>query len=207
MLTLLTAAWLAAMPIAPLNPIEEDTLPAVNLHFTLGVTTPNHVVHMGPELSAKWEILATHPLVIRAAFDYQYNSVKLKEFPDSHLHQGTLSLCALYYRGTNRLTGYIGAGPILRFGHFSFADAVTDSLATNHAIVNVDLKTAAGYRIVLGLRYHQVYSLEVGVTEIRSHIQYSRRINDVSYSTFGKPSKLTAFRVTVGYLFTLKDIW
>ena len=206
MLSLLTVLWLT-LPLAPYNPIEEDTLPAMSLHTTAGITTPNHIVKTGPELSVKWEMLATHPLVLRAALEYQLGSTKLQRLGDSRLHQGTISVCALYYRGTNKLTGYIGAGPVFRFGHFSLADAVADSLWVDHGIVDVGLKPAVGYRIVLGLRLKQVYSLEVGVTEVKSDIQYTQRTGPASYAVFDQPTKLSSFRMTLGYLFTMKEIW
>ena len=71
MTALIFTAWLA-LPIAPLNPVAEDTLTATNIHISAGVTTPNGVLSTGPEISVKYEMLAVHPMVVRGSIDFKY---------------------------------------------------------------------------------------------------------------------------------------
>jgi hypothetical protein len=201
---ILAAAWLC-LPLVPLNPIEEDTLSSWNLHVTLGASSPNHFVSSGPDLTVKCEKLAIHPLVIRSALEYQLGRTNSEKYFDGYAHQGTLSLCALYYRGTNKLTGYLGGGPVIRFGHLALSSGAKDSLWSNQSVTDVNIKPSFGYRIVLGLRYLKTISLEIGITEVIADIQYLEDLGPTNFAIRSREANLGSVRVTLGYIWTLKD--
>ena len=94
MYTLLIASWLC-LPAFPLNPVAQDTIASVNVHFTVGLSGPNSLVGSGPEITSKYEIRLIHPVVVRAAFDYRYGKVNSILFPKGTLHSATVSTDAL----------------------------------------------------------------------------------------------------------------
>ena len=118
MLTLLLAAWMA-MPMYPLNPTAEDTLNTLNVHVSVGVTSPNRLAAPGPNISAKTELLLKHPWVVRATAEYSYATIESNLYPDGDLHGLTLGVDGLYYRGTEDLTGFIGAGMMYYHGYIT----------------------------------------------------------------------------------------
>ncbi len=202
MYSLLLTAWLC-LPVAPLNPIEEDTLAAINLHFTAGISGPNGVVSTGPEISAKYEMRVLHPLILRGAVEYKYGKMSSKLYPQGGLHTSTLSLETLYYRGTNHLTGYIGGGVVYAFNWFRPTTATADSLRAMENVTDVNVSEQIGYRITLGLRYYRSYSLEVGITELRPDIVKQEDTGQASFSKKYRQTKTGSFRITVGYLLPL----
>ncbi|MFQ6008609.1 MAG: hypothetical protein ACE5K8_06610 [Candidatus Zixiibacteriota bacterium] len=199
---LLVTSWLC-LPIFPLNPTEQDTLPPMNLHFTIGLSGPNGFTQAGPEVTAKYEVLLVHPVVAQLAFDYRFGKAKSKMYPTGNLHGATISLVALYYRGTNKITGYIGAGAVYTLHHFQLSDGSADSLLRNERISKVSLSRTFGYRIILGLRFHRSFSLEIGVTEVKPKLVFTERLSQNSYAVFGERVRLSDVRVTVGYLLTI----
>lgn len=179
----------------------------MNLHVTMGATTPNHLVGAGPGISIGYEALAVHPWVVSATLDYQYGALT-KDFDLSgKMHQGTLALCGMYYRGTDRLTAYLGGGPILRFGHLSPSAATSDSLWENNQVEKVGLKVAPGYRLFLGMRFHRAISLEVAVNQVVSDLQFTRRFGPQQTATYGEEVNLSSFSITLGYIWQLKRMW
>ncbi|MCP4686147.1 MAG: hypothetical protein GY867_11980, partial [bacterium] len=162
---LLMAAWLT-LPLAPMNPIEEDTLPSMSAHVTVAVTAPNGIVSAGPELSAKYELLVIHPFVVRGAVDFKYCHTVSDLFPKGELFSLPLSLDAIYYRGTDHLTGYIGFGGIYAVNYFTPGSSTLDSLTRYQSVVDVEMRDEFGYRLTLGLRYKKAYSLEISISEI-----------------------------------------
>lgn len=204
MLSLLAVTWLS-LPLVPLNPVEEDTLSDWNFHLALGASTPNHFVSAGPDLSVMFEKLALHPLVIRSSADYQYGATQTNHFFSGHAHQFTFSLCALYYRGTDHLTGYIGAGPVLRLGSIGLSDGAADSLWQNHRVQDVSLKPYPGYRLILGVRYRESFSLEIIITEVHSEVEYNEQTGSSSYALRREDVDLASLKISFGYLITLND--
>lgn len=200
----LILAALMALPLYPLNPTEQDTINHMNLHFTVGFNGPSSVVSGGPEITTKWEWLISHPFILRTALDYRYGSIKTATFPDGTMHRGLLSAEVIYYRGTNRLTGYLGAGMVYSMNQFSISDAAADSLRENFEITDVSVNDVLGFRITAGLRILKSYSLEVGITEIRPKYVYTRQYTSERYSISSEQFRFNDFRVSVGYLFTLK---
>ena len=111
MYSLLSAIWLC-LPAAPLNPIEQDTLPDFSVHFSVGAIGPNGVLTAGQEFSVHYEVLAVHPILVRGGIDYSYGEITSLRYPAGNLHTGLLTLELLYYRGTNGLIGYFGGGVV-----------------------------------------------------------------------------------------------
>jgi hypothetical protein len=199
---LLLATWLS-LPLAPLNPVEEDTLSAMSLHFTAGLANPNGIVTAGPVLSANYEMLVIHPFMVRGTVDFKYGRMKSNLFPQGHLWTTTLGTDAIYYRGTNYLTGYIGFGFVYSFHHFVPFDATADSLYLNEGVTDVDVQQKWGYRLVLGLRYHKSYSLEVGIVELQPDFKKTGILSNSGESRSYQTTRAGSFRITLGYLFEI----
>ena len=200
--SMLLATWLC-LPLAPLNPLEQDTLASINLHFSAGVSSPNGIVSVGPELSARYEMLLVHPLILRGAVDYRYGKLRSSLYPRGDIHTTTLALEALYYRGTDRLTACVGMGAVYALNWFSPSGAASDSLWINESITDVDLAQQFGYRIILGLRFNRSYSLEIAVTELRPDIIKWGRTPTDDVSKEHEQIRTGAFRIIVGYLLPL----
>ncbi len=205
MYVLLLASWLC-LPTFPLNPIRQDTIAPLNLHFTIGVSGPDGLVATGPETTTKFEMLMMHPFVVRTAFGYRFGKVNSKLHPMGYLHGMTASVEALYYRGTHKLTGYIGVGIVHTLHHYQLARAAADSLYANYRIDDVSMQRAFGYRIILGLRLHRIFSIEIGITEVKPKLAYTSHLSKDSYSITKEKIRLSDVCVTVGYLLTLKRL-
>ncbi len=199
---LLLAAWLC-LPAFPLNPVVQDTIAATNVHFTVGLSSPNGLAGSGPEFSFKYEIRFIHPIIVRAAFDYRTGKVNSILYPRGTLYGATVSTDVLYYRGTHKLTGYVGLGVVYTFHRFELAPEVTDSLRSNHQIAEVGFDPSLGFRITMGLRFHRVISLEIAITEARPNLTYVRRYTDESYSLRRERIRLSDARITLGYLWSI----
>lgn len=202
-MTALFLAGMLALPIAPINPVAEDTLRTSNLHFTVGVTTPNGIVSMGPEVSIKYEMLAVHPLLLRSSLDFKYARTISNLFPKGDLMTTSLAADAIYYRGTHRLMGYMGAGVIYSFHNFISSQETADSLWTTEQIHDVDMDPKWGYRLTLGLRIHKSYSFEIGVTEMRPFfVKWGTAGERVTTRTV-QQTRTGGFRLSFGYLFPI----
>lgn len=199
---LLVATWLS-LPLAPLNPVEEDTLSEMSLHFTAGLANPNGIVTAGPVLSVNYEMLVIHPFMVRGTIDFKYGRMKSNLFPQGHLWTTMIGGDAIYYRGTNYLTGYVGFGFVYSFHNFVSFDATADSLLVNEGVTDVDMEQKWGYRLVLGLRYHKCYSLEVGVVELEPDFKKIGFDTNVSETRSYQTTRAGSFRITVGYLFEI----
>jgi hypothetical protein len=200
--SLLMTAWLC-LPLAPLNPIEEDTLASVNLHVAAGVAGPNGIVSVGPIASTSLEVLVVHPFMVRATADLAYGRIKSNLFPRGDLWTTTFGGDAIYYRGTDHLTGYVGAGMFYATHFFSPSDATADSLNTTEGVTDVDLQQEWGYRIIIGIRYHRCYSLEITMTELTPDFRKTARDESGGgYRTY-QETRTGSFRVSLGYLFEI----
>ena len=202
MYTLLLASWLC-LPAFPLNPVAQDTIASLNAHFTVGLSGPNSLVGSGPEITSKYEIRLIHPVVVRAAFDYRFGKVNSILFPRGTLHSATVSTDALYYRGTHKLTGYLGLGLVYTFHHYHLTNDAADSLRENHQVQDVGIRPTFGLRITMGLRFHRTVSLEIGITEARPNLKFVRRLSEKSYSVTTERIRLSDVRITLGYLWPL----
>jgi hypothetical protein len=200
--TLLLVSWLC-LPIAPLNPIEEDTLAAYNLHIAVGLSNPNGIISAGPTLSAAFEMLLVHPIMARATVDFKYGRVSSNLYPKGDLYSMIYGVDAIYYRGTNHLTGYIGFGFIYAFHHFEFSASAADSLLRTESVIAVDVQQEFGYRLTLGLRYHRSYSLEISVSELYPDIKKTGVDAVGGESRMYEETRTGSFNVALGYLFEI----
>jgi hypothetical protein len=197
---LLIAGWLCA-PLAPLNPLEQDTLPSQTIHITAGVAGLGGIVSAGPEIALKYEALVIHPFILRGGCDLKYAQTVSKFFPKGNLYSAALSVDALYYRGTDRLTGYVGLGVVFAGGSFAPSPATADSLFRYEHVTAVDVKPKLGYRITLGLRVHRWYSFELAITEIcPDFVKHASGPEGVASRRF-ETARTGGFRFTVGRVF------
>ena len=111
----LILATILSLPMYPLNPIEQDTLNFTNLHISAGIAGPAAMISPGPEISIKYEQLYDHPFLFRASMDYRYGRIESEQYPEGAVHRNKFILEAIYYRGTDDMTAYIGAGPVIEF--------------------------------------------------------------------------------------------
>jgi len=202
MLTLLLAAWMA-MPMYPLNPTAEDTLNTLNVHVSVGVTSPNRLAAPGPNVSARTELLLKHPWVVRATAEYSYATIESNLYPDGDLHGLTVGVDGLYYRGTEKMTGFIGAGVMYYHGYISTDGAAADSLYRNHGITDISMSGRFGLRAMVGLRFGHNLSLELGVSEVRPLVVTTAELDNDRIGVNSERIALHDVRLTLGYLFTL----
>lgn len=200
--TLLLMTWLT-LPLAPLNPTDQDTLPAHSAHFTLGVWGPNGIASAGPQAGAMYEMLLEHPLVLRTGLDYRYATISDDEHPNGDIHGFLWSAGIFYYRGTDHLTGYLGGSVILAMHAISPNSRATDSLSILEGIDEVSIRPGFGYRLFLGLRYRRMFSLELAITEIRPSLKFVRRIAPDQEAESTERINLGAARITFGYILPL----
>ncbi len=203
MLSILLTSLLS-LPLYPLNPIVQDTVNLTNMHIAAGFNGPNQVITAGPELSLKYEVLFSHPFVFRAAVDYNYGSINSKLYPYGKIHSITPSIEAFVYRGTDKLTGYLGIGIVYTYTNFKLSPRSADSLKQNHSITSVRIKNAPGYRLSLGLRIRKSYSMEMGITEIKPDFIFVTKLSETSYSEKLRKSRISDVRFTLGYLLPIK---
>jgi opacity protein-like surface antigen len=192
-----------ALPLFPLNPVEQDTLNTVNLHVTAGLTGPDNLVDPGFQFTGKYELLVKHPFVVRGAAEYGYNPIGDRDLPDGSIHAMNLALEGLYYRGTDHMTGFIGAGVVLYKGFVSLDSDAADSLFQTSQVTDVDIKSKIGWRFLLGLRFSKVFSVEVALSEIRPTLIETQQIGADQFKETSTGYRLHTVRLTLGYVFSL----
>lgn len=203
LLASLLSVWMCA-PLAPLNPLEQDTVNAVNLQCSLGMNSPSELLRAAPEFALRYEILPLHPFITRLGFEYKSGALTNSLHPAGPLQSYTVSFEALMYRGTKELTGFVGVGPLYTFNSFTPNSATRDSLARKSGIDGVSLGGVFGYRIIFGARYYRNYSLEVRFTETYpTLVEHSTR-PESNYEVRGERLKTSSVSVTFGYLIKLK---
>ena len=203
MIALLLAGWLC-LPIAPLNPLEQDTLASMNLHVTAGVSSPNGVVSAGPSMTMMYEMLVVHPLVVRGGVEFNYSKTVSNLFPKGKLFATTFSADALYYRGTDHLLGYLGLGMVYALPNFTSNRSTADSLMTYESVGSVDMTRKLGYRLTFGLRYKRHYSVELSITELHPDFIKNGVYADGETSRSFEETRTGNIRLTFGYLFPLR---
>jgi hypothetical protein len=209
---LLALYWLAA-PLAPLNPVEQDTLPAAAVHANFGVAVGNGVISTGPTFSIQYEQLAVHPIIVRGGVELRTGSAAMRIWPEGDtgtpsLIRGSCRSMALgidvfYYRGTNRLTAYLGVGVLYSFSHFSPDFASISPLRAKYGIDEVSVQRQFGYRLLLGLRFRKVYSFEIEVTELRPEVRFSGRLSPTQYFSGSNETRLGTFGFSLGRSWSL----
>ncbi|MDZ4723960.1 MAG: hypothetical protein SGI97_08680 [candidate division Zixibacteria bacterium] len=203
MLAVLLTSWLL-MPIAPLNPVEQDTLASVNFHITAGMSGTNGILTEGPELSTKYELLLGHPYVIRAAAEYKLGEAISPLYPRGKLQTITFAFEGLYYRGTTELLAYLGGGLIYAIHHFSPRASTSDSLFSTEQVTDIDVGQKAGYRLVFGLRYLARYSIEMRITELHPSFIKSFRPDENSLGTRSTEVRASSIALSFGYLIPIR---
>lgn len=213
MLEMLLAGWLC-LPLAPLNPIRQDTLDIMALQVFGGAHTGNEIVHTGPIIGAKYEILPVHPVVLRTGLEYRFGQVRGIGLPAGDMNELYASADLIYYRGTNRLTGYLGAGLLLGFGSFSPLESVEDSLRQLDwgldpedpiRDFDVGIETEWGYRLTLGLRFRETVSFEINITEIRPQFVYRIYSEGFKQTEIREEFRNNSFNVTFGYVISILE--
>jgi len=195
----LILSTLLSLPVYPLNPTVQDTLNSVNLHFTAGFNSPNSIVQSGPEFTVKTEWVVSHPFVVRAALEYKYGKVSSSQYPAGNVGTVTLSSDIIYYRGTDELTGYVGAGPVYVISNYNRSD--NGKLRFKGDILTrARIDDAFGYRLTMGLRYHRSYSLELAATEVKTNFVTANKIDATRFSESANRVRLGDVRITLGYL-------
>ena len=203
MLAIICAAFLT-LPLYPLNPVEQDTVSTINLHLTAGVSSHSGMISAGPELTAKFEYLFNHPFIFRSSLDYIYGEIKSNNYPNGTMHRQSLSTEVVYYRGTKKITAYLGLGIVYGRGIFNLSDSSFFDDETDGIPQEINVGHALGYRFLMGLRFKHKYSIEVTITEISPSFIYFRRTSATSYSEEEFEFRANYFKVSLGYLFKLK---
>ena len=195
---------LLSLPIFPLNPAKQDTLNSMNLHITVGMASPSELLSIGPEFTIKYEFLFEHPFLLRTGLDYRYGRMNQLKYPKGDYHGFTTSAEALYYRGTNRMTGFVGGGIIYNISSISLDSRVADSILAGELISDVRLDNHLGYRLIFGLRRSRLWSFELRVTDVRTKLVYQRELAPYRYSLEKQKVKLSDIRISFGYLLPLR---
>ena len=193
-----------ALPIYPLNPVAEDTINTLNAHIALGYAAPNGVVNGGPELSTHLELSFGHPFFVRASADFRSGSVSTRPWPEGSLFSTTFSTDVLYYRGTNRLTAYLGAGVIYALNSFDAYSHILDSLYTLDGITDVRYENSAGFRITVGIRFRKVYCFEMAFTRMRNGFIFDRRLSPNMIAFSREEVSVSDARLSFGYIIPLR---
>jgi len=97
----------------------------------------------------------------------------------------------------------IGFGLIWTMYDLKLSGSAADSLRTNFNVTEVRLKSAPGYRIIMGLRFGRAFSLEISTTDVRPDFVYRRALGENSYALQHQDARFHDFRVSFGYLIPL----
>lgn len=187
----------------PLNPVEQDTVASSNIHFTAGVNGPNGILGSGFDGSLKFEMLMTHPYIVRAAAELRKSTIINMSYPRGYILATTFALEGLYYRGTNRLSGFIGLGLVYVVSSVKQNEADKLRLFLAEGVNDVQIKDTFGYRLILGARFRRSFSLEIVITELKSDFIYITRISQSSFIEETIRTRLSNIKLTFGYLFSL----
>jgi hypothetical protein len=187
-------------PLAPLNPVEQDTIPSLAVHFDAGMSSPNGVVSAGPEAAAMLEMLLFHPIMVRGGLGGKYGQIRSHLYPNGNLYTLQVAADLIYYRGTDRLTGFIGVGGFYTANHFDPLPRTADSLYRTEGMTGVNIEPKFGYRITLGLRIHRIYSLEMTIDDLRPNFRKTGSTADgVNFRAY-QATHTGSFRLAVGYI-------
>ncbi|MFH1686825.1 MAG: hypothetical protein ABIE70_04810 [bacterium] len=201
----LLLATLLSMPLYPVNPIQQDTVAMLNAHITAGVSAPDGIISTGFEATSKIEMMLIHPVVVRAGLDYRAGSLRARRYPEGTLHGPTFSVEALYYRGTNRLTGFVGGGVVLTKYFVHLSGSAADSLMANHQIYGMYVEPKLGYRFSAGLRIRGAMSIEIGLTSVTTDFLFRKSTGLNTYRQWREPVKFRDVRISIGYVLPILD--
>jgi hypothetical protein len=206
-------------PIVSKNPIEQDTIKTINIHLFAGFHPGNEMLTPGGEAGAKFEYLLIHPFVVRASTDYNFASVSNAHFPKGDQRSLNLAFETFIYRGQKKLTAYLGGGVIYAVSNFHLEKQINDTLITvdkpqsiltpadtvviDSTIYKTDIENRFGYRIFLGLRFKEHFSLELGYQQLKPFFSFWRKNPGGDNQIIYKQGKMSTVRFTAGYVFPL----
>lgn len=202
MLALLLSSWMI-LPAYPLNPVQQDTIATANLHLSVGYRGSSNIVSAGPDVTAMYELMVWHPIVVRVSAGYGFGTMISRLHPAGKIHSGTIAIEGLYYRGSKHMTGYIGFGVIYTTWHLIMEHSTVDSLWREHSISNVSIQNTPGFRLIMGLRRDVKYSLELSITEVRPRFLYTSHFSSSEFAEEREQVRLNDYRIMVGYLIEL----
>ncbi len=197
---------LLLLPIAPLNPIEQDTLATDNLQFAIGLSTPNGILDAGPSAALFYEYRPLHPWIVRAGVEYRYGEVSGALNPNGELNSYTFSLEGFYYRGSGNWIGYIGGGGLLALNSYNLGSVDADSLFAIEGVTDVEMSQSFGYRILLGLRYKTDYAIEIRVSEVRPDFIFETATGPNSTRFETRQTKTSTISLSFGYILPLNTL-
>ena len=195
-------------PVVSKNPVEQDTLAALNIHLAVGIRPANDITKAGPELGAKLEYLLIHPVVIRTSVNYTYSGIADGAYPLGDQTSFDIAAEAFVYRGRRKLTAYLGMGVIYSINGFEADGSYKDTVVYNDESVirdisKIEIEDKYGYRFTLGLRVQEKYAFELGFQETRPNFLLYNPLGPDRYNIFYRPSKLSTLRFTFGYVIPL----
>jgi len=190
-------------PIVSKNPVAQDTVAPINFHVEFGYRPASDVIGFAPEMGAKFEYLLFHPIILTGFADYSISNIRDLRLPEGQNHAVDLGVEALLYRGTKKLTAYLGAGLVYSINHFELRKQLTDSLYTNSGIYKTEIDNKYGYRVIMGFRVREHFSFEFGYQETRPKYLFWGNSPDGHKIVIYKDAQLSAVRFTLGYLFSL----
>lgn len=200
---MLTVLLLA--PIISKNPVIQDTVNDINFHLTLGVRPGNYIQQCGPEIGAKLEYLLFHPVIIRSSADFNSAYIDDDRYPKGRRNSIDIAFETLIYGGRKRLTSFIGAGLVYSINFFDYdiySGYGLDDIIGDRIIDKTGLDNQYGYRLIMGFRFHEFYSLEFGYQESRPNFAMTGHNGDDNFTIY-KKSKSSTVRLTVGCLIPL----
>lgn len=189
-------------PIVSKNPVEQDTVAITNIHLSAGYRPANDILGQGGEAGAKFEYLLFHPIIIRSSIDYNFCNIKSHRLPEGQNRAVDLSVEALIYRGTKKLTAYLGGGLVYSLNHFKLKKQFDDSLFANGAIYKTELENKYGYRVIMGFRIREHYTFEFGYQESHPSFMFWGYSPSGNNFVIYKDGELSALRFTLGYVFS-----
>jgi hypothetical protein len=200
---------LAVMLLAPIvskNPIIQDTVRDVNLHFTFGVRPGNYIQEYGPEIGLKFEYLLVHPVIIRSSVDFNSAYVNNDRYPNGRRNSIDLAIETLIYGGRKRLSSFLGIGLVYSLNSFNYENGsgygLEEFIISDKIIDETEIEDKYGYRLIMGFRFHEIYSIEFGYQESRPNFTINGHDEKENFTIY-KSGRTSTVRLTVGYLIPL----
>lgn len=200
---LLFTTWMF-LPIAPINPVAQDTIPPVALQASFGTSGPNNLLTVGPELAVRSELRVVHPVMLRGGIELRQNETNALRQPRGTAPSVSLIGELLLYRGTRKMTGYIGAGVGYAYYFFEPFANTRDSLFAAEQVDDVQMEAALIARFMIGLRFQERFAVEVKFNDTRPRFTKTSS-TESSQITISESEGTSAGNVslTVGYIIPL----
>lgn len=190
-------------PVVIVPPEVFDTANEYSLNIYGGMQTPNRDLRAGFEFGTKLEFRIVHPYLLRFGIDYSEAEVTDPFAPRGRKSSMNFNLDALAYRGRKGLISYVGLGVAFGVNNLQVASETLDSLETYLGVTQVSLKNSFGYRILMGLRFEELFVFEVSFQQANPDYVYRRDFSNGEYSLEEIDGTFSVARVNLGYLFKL----